>query len=670
MFSGTAKYPTIDEVYSRLGISYNATTEDDQTRYLADGLASALPVLLSVEADRMANLGGEVDQQELDLERNVVKNEMRQNVLDSPGQQGMLQLRTALFPAPHPYAEAVVGSIADLDAAQLTDVQAFFDRYYVPNNAILALSGNFDPEFVKAQVADTFGRVPRGADVPLPHVVPQPVVVRLESTDRVSAPSVVLALAGPPVDSKDSVALSLAADLLGNYEYGALRHALIDTGLAVGAGASWQTGRLGGRLMISATAANGVSPEELEARLREAVAAFAAGEFQEADVERTRRSVNLSWRRVAESMLGRALTLATRFDLFGEGASLLGEDPRLSDLKAADLAEVSRRLMVPNAMSVLTILPGPPAGYPAVLTASSGEGEPIVAAARPHVDIPALAMGEPGTSTLPPVETATLSNGIRLVHYLMPSSPVAYVGVSAAGGSTSDPPGHEGLLQLTATLMSRGAGERNFDAFSKAAKDIGADVSGQLGTQQTSIALSVVPEEFAKGIDLLADAVQRPRFEPAEWNALQAEMLQALVSQRNRPDAQAYLALLDMIFPAEPGKSAYNMTPETVAALTIDDVRAMHEQLFTPRVTTIYSVGPIEFATVQTELERAFGTWQSDSAGVEPLPHPPARFQPGLKVWIAPSEGEASQSTIFLARSAPALDHRRLLPAMAVTIRR
>jgi zinc protease len=276
-------------------------------------------------------------------------------------------------------------------------------------------------------------------------------------------------------------------------------------------------------------------------------------------------------------------------------------------------------------------------------------------------------MGEPGTGTLPPRETATLSNGIRVVHYSTPTAPLAYLAVSVAGGSMSDPAGKEGLFPLTATVLSRGAGERDFAAFSKAAKDIGADVSGQSGNQQTSVGLSVEPEEFASGIDLLADAVLRPRFEPAEWDALKAEALQGVTAQRRQPAGRAYIALLDMLFPTQPGVSAFNMTPQSVAGLTVDDARSLYSQLFTPKGATIYSVGPVDLAVVKAELERAFGTWRNDSTGVPPLPHPPAQFAPGRKIWIAPTAGEASQSTIFLARPAPALDDDgRLLPAMAV----
>jgi secreted Zn-dependent insulinase-like peptidase len=127
----------------------------------------------------------------------------------------MEELRTALFPAPHPYAEATIGSIADLDAAELTDVKAFFNAYYVPNNAILALSGDFDVETVKAQIADTFGRIPRGPNAPrggaAASIVPR-------STDRV----VCRRMAGRPAGDGERVALTTRQRLL-NFKQGALR---------------------------------------------------------------------------------------------------------------------------------------------------------------------------------------------------------------------------------------------------------------------------------------------------------------------------------------------------------------------------------------------------------------------------------------------------------------
>ena len=667
MFSGTTKYPKFDDTYSALGVENNAFTEEDRTIYVADALASALPVLLSVEADRMANLGGEVDQHELDVQRDVVKNEMRQTVLDSAGQPGMQALRSALFPAPHPYAEAVIGSIADLDAAKLDDVKAFFDRYYVPNNAVLALAGDFDVEAVKALIADTFGRVARGADVALPEAQePKPVTLRMEVTDRLPSPTVVLASAGPAIGTMDSAALMVAGDLLGNYEYGVLRRELVNKGLAINATAGWDPGRLGGRFMISATAAPGVTPDALEAALRKAVAEFVAAPQDVAGVERARQTLRLGRALSGEAMLDRARSLATRYDLYGEASPGLADDPKLLALTAADVEAAVRKRLAPEALSVLTMLPGAARSeYPAVLQASSGTAVPIAAAPRPVVDVPVLAAGEPGRAVLPPMETATLSNGIRVVHYETAGSPLVLLAASVSGGAGSDVPGEEGLIELTTMMMSRGAGERGFEAFSKAAKDIGADISGQTGMEQSAVVLGVPPENFAAGVDLMADAVQRPRFEQPEWDALRGEVQQGLAYRKMDPGALAYYAMEQLAFPIPAGRAALEPTPSGVAALTVAQAQATHLKLFTPRTMTIYSVGSVSLAVVKAELERAFGGWSNDSPGITSVPHPSAVLPEGLKVYVTPSAGN-SQAIINLSRPAPAFNDPGVLEAIAV----
>ncbi len=140
--------------------------------------------------------------------------------------------------------------------------------------------------------------------------------------DQVPAPILMLGVAGPAIGNADAVALMIAGDMLGNYEYGVLRRTLVNTGIAISAGASWTAGRLGGRFVVSASAAPGVTPEVLEAALRKAVADFAASELDLIDVERTRRTVLLGRRLGLESMMGRAQMLAIGFDLFGEKSPL------------------------------------------------------------------------------------------------------------------------------------------------------------------------------------------------------------------------------------------------------------------------------------------------------------------------------------------------------------
>jgi predicted Zn-dependent peptidase len=667
MFSGTPDNPRFDETYSALGVSNNAFTEEDGTTYLSGGLASALPVMLWVEADRMANLGNDVTQVEFDLQRNVVKNEMRQNVLDAPGQRGAVALRAALFPAPHPYAEATIGSMADLDAATLDDVRAFFARYYVPNNAILSISGDFEVAATKAMIEQTFGLVPRGDAVDMPEAGSlAPARVRLESTDRVVTPIVNLSIAGPAIGTPESSALGLAADLLGNPDYGLLRQHLVTSGLATSASAYWDAKRLGGQFSVMATAADGVTAETLEAAVRDALAAFMASELDAQDIERARSNVLLGRRISTEALLPRAQVLAERFGLFGEASYGLGDDPVLVAVTREDVQAAVTTLLKPDDFSTLIILPGQPGAVPAVLEDSTGVPETIVVAERPEVDVPRLAAGEPGKGSLPARESGTLRNGIGLVHYRVPGSPMTYVVVTVSGGFGSDTPGKEGLIELTAAMLPNGAGDRDAEAFSRASKDIGAVVSASADMARSAVVLAVPQDRLAGGVDLLADAVLWPRFDYSEWTLLQARVVQSLGYRKMSGAAVGYYALQEKVFPRPPGRAALDAEPETVAALTLDEVRQMYARLFTPATTTIYTVGSGDIGSVEAELERAFGNWQSDSAGVPMLSHPPAVVPEGLHVYIKPFEPEA-QAVIYLVRPAPSFGAPGYLEAMAVT---
>src|SRR5438477_5248003 len=144
----------------------NGTTEWDRTNYFETMPADRLELALWLESDRMGFLLDTVDQKKLDTQRDVVRNERRQSIENAPYQKAEVRLAELLFPQPNPYFGAVIGSHADLQAARLEDVRAFFRTYYAPNNASLALVGDFDPPKVKPLVEKWFGPIPRGPEAP------------------------------------------------------------------------------------------------------------------------------------------------------------------------------------------------------------------------------------------------------------------------------------------------------------------------------------------------------------------------------------------------------------------------------------------------------------------------------------------------------------------------
>lgn len=667
MFSGTPAWPNVFGAHAALGNEINAWTTEDGTVFYVDGLSSSLPMILSLEADRMANLGGSVTQAKLDLQRSVVKNEMRQNVLDKAGASGWEAFWSGLFPKPHPYSRMVIGSVADLDAATLDDVRGFFNTYYLPNNAVLVLVGDLKVDDTKALIADTFGRVPRGADVARP-AVPEPTQARLKLVleDRVPSPVVVIGFSGPAAQSPDNGALSIAAELLGNGEYGFLRNRLVsEQGVATYASASWTGGLLGGRFTFEAGAAAGVTPKALEGAMKAAFADFQKMPLDPADVERARNGILLATRLGSEALKDRAGTVSYNADILGDAQSALVDDPRVKNASVADVEATMKRLLRPEDASVLVLKPGPRGGYPDALIGSSGTPQPFTAPERAAIDIPKHQAGEAPSAVLPAMETATLTNGIKLVHYTMPEAPMVYVAASADGGWNSVPEGKEGLLELAASMATRGAGERGSADFAKATSDIGASVGYQAGYLTTAMTLGVPPEKLDQGVGLLADAVLKPRFDKADWSVLMAQTVDWLNGREADLPGVAGRAAKTALIPQAPDKAAIDWSAKALASISLDDARSAFKTEFTPKAVTFYSVGPMPVATVAASLEKAFGTWADDAVGYAVEPSPAAHFNDGQKVLLVPEPG-ASQSALFVARPAPGTDEGERAESTAV----
>ena len=189
-------------------------------------------------------------QQKLDNQRDVVKNERRQSVDNVPYGQAEEMLLEALYPADHPYHHSVIGSMADLSAAGLSDVAAFFRTYYVPNNAILCVAGDFQPSQAKQWIEKYFGPLSRGPEVKPPgrNVPSLSAPKHIRSTDAVSLPRAQLIWPTVPAGHPDEPALDVLATVLGGLpkENRLFRALMYDQQLAAGVSASHPTQLLSG----------------------------------------------------------------------------------------------------------------------------------------------------------------------------------------------------------------------------------------------------------------------------------------------------------------------------------------------------------------------------------------------------------------------------------------
>ena len=220
MFMGSknAKYGDFDQLLEAAGGTNNASTAEDRTNYYIDVPSNALDLALFLESDRMAYLIDAMSPKTVDAQRDVVKNERRQNYENAPYGMASIEIAEMLYPKAHPYRWPTIGYMEDLTAASYEDVVAFFRTYYQPANASLVVAGDIDPVKTRAAIEKWFGEVKPGAapvtPIDYPHVSLNE-VRKKTITDRVQLPRLYLTWPTPahltPGDAELDVLSSLLA---------------------------------------------------------------------------------------------------------------------------------------------------------------------------------------------------------------------------------------------------------------------------------------------------------------------------------------------------------------------------------------------------------------------------------------------------------------------------
>jgi zinc protease len=291
MFEGSAHYDRgYFEPLQAAGGTLNGSTNADRTNYWEVVPRNALERALWMESDRMGHLLPALTEAKFRNQRDVVLNERRQNYENRPYGLAGMAIVEALFPPEHPYHWLTIGSPDDLRAATLDEVRAFFETYYRPRNASLALAGDLETAAALRLAEDYFGSLEAG-DPPPPVVAPAlPPLdgeIRLLLEDRVELPRLYLAWHSPPLYGAGDAELDLVADLLAGGKTSRLYRVLVyEQRLVTEIAASQNSRELGGFFQIVATAAPGRTLEEVEAAITREIAGLASGGPSPAEMER------------------------------------------------------------------------------------------------------------------------------------------------------------------------------------------------------------------------------------------------------------------------------------------------------------------------------------------------------------------------------------------------
>jgi zinc protease len=350
------------QMVERAGGSLNASITEDRTNYFQTLPPDRYNLGLWLESDRMRSLG--ITNENMRREIEVVKEERRLRVDNQP--YGTSQLQAAYY-APYnaetcfAYGHSVIGSMEDLDAAQLPDVQEFFDLYYAPNNATLTLVGAFDPAEARGLIQQYFGGIPRASEAPTVSCenpfsgLPSRQTVE-DSNARL--PAFWASYGGVSAGHEDSYALSLLAGIIGQGESSRLHQRLVQQEqAAVGSGMFGMFRRGPGLVIVQAVANQGVETERLEQLVDEEIDRIRREGVTTEELEKAKNRYRASAVMGRQSVMGRAEALQWHNHFLGDPGAIRTEMDRYMSVTQDDIRRVAERYLVPSNRAVIITQP-------------------------------------------------------------------------------------------------------------------------------------------------------------------------------------------------------------------------------------------------------------------------------------------------------------------------
>jgi zinc protease len=361
MFRGTAKYGpgVFARLVERNGGQDNAFTSQDVTSYYVNIAADKLDLVLDLESDRMHNL--RLDPKIIDSEREVVIEERRTRTEDDPGGALGEEVSATAFRA-HPYGQPIIGWMTDLKRITADEIRAFYKTYYVPNNAILVLVGDFKAAEVMKRVQAAFGPIPRGATPP-----PVSAVEPLQNGERrvivgkpAQLPIVYIGYPVPNHTSADAPALEvLSVVLAGGRSSRLYRDLVYERQLALEAGGDYSYFSIDPNLFwFYATPLPGQTAETLEKELLAEMARLAREPVGDVELTRAKNQIEASFVFQDDSIHRRASLLA-RFELLGDHTKKAGYLDLIRAVTAGDLQRVALAYFQDDKKNVGILLPKP-----------------------------------------------------------------------------------------------------------------------------------------------------------------------------------------------------------------------------------------------------------------------------------------------------------------------
>ena len=605
----------------------NGTTDFDRTNYFETLPANQLQLGLWLESDRMGWLLDKLDEKKLANQRDVVRNERRQGET-RPYYMVEETMWHELFPKNHPYYGNVIGSHADIEAAELGDVRDFFKTYYAPNNCTLAIVGDFDPKTIKAEVEKYFGPIPAG---PAPEKITatQPKLTaekKITVTDKISLPRLYIAWQSPAIFKPGDAEADLAAAALGGGRSSRLFKKLVyEKQIAQNVSVDQQSLMLGSVFQIEATAKPGVKLEDLQAAIDEEVANFQKTGPTEEELERARNTI-VTRKIQGMQRLGGFGGVADQLNLYnhylGDPGYMAKDVERYEKATPASVQKFAETL-TPNSRVVAYAVPGEkkledvpqrkldPDMKSQVMPGGPGNDEWRASAPKP---------GPVKAPNLPSPKEFKLANGLSVYLVEDHKLPAMTAQLVVLRGSEANPVDKPGLASFTASMLTEGTDKRTSPQLADDIAMTGGNVSSASTADASFISSSGLTWRADQLFDLLSDVAMHPAFRQEEINRLRQRRLTALLQQKDNANTLAGKVFVKEVY-GEKSPFGYleTGTEASTKATTRDDMLNFYKSGYGPKNAALVVAGDFTQAQLQSLAQKYFGGWTGDAAKQAPL---------------------------------------------------
>jgi zinc protease len=605
MFSGSENFnQTYLSAMGSIGAtSLNGTTNPDRTNYFQNVPTSMLDYALFVESDRMGYFLGALDQKKLDLQRGVVQNEKRQGENQPYGVVRQL-LSQNTYPVGHPYSWTTIGSMRDLDAASMADVQEWFRTYYGPNNTTLVLAGDITPEVAREKVEKHYGAIPPGPPLARHEawVAKRSGTHRATVQDRVPQARIYRVWNVPGDNTPAEPLLDLGAQVLGGGKTSRLYQRLVYRDqLATGVSASNDTREIAGQFSLVLTARPGGDLDAVERAADEELKSMLRTGPTAAELQLAKTVILARFARTMERVGG----FGGKSDVLASCMTYAGNPhcykDYLQQVKAATPESIRKAMndWLADGDYVLAVRP-----FDSLMATPSSLDRSKGPTTGKTVE----------TLKLPPMRKATLSNGLKVVLAESHSAPVVNLSLLVDSGYAADPPQLPGLTSLTLRMMEEGTSTRDSMAIARELEALGAAIATSANLDGAFVNLNALTATLPQALQIYSDLVLHPAFAAGELERVRKEHLAAIQREKTNPQSVALRVLPALLY----GKGHAYATPASgsgteaaVARVTRADLARYHDDWFKPNNATLLVVGDTTLAQLTPLLEKAFTGWRA-----------------------------------------------------------